>query len=284
MSEKKLSRKQIKKIHTLLRAAIQFYFFIMLPSAYNAAFAGVKYLFTQLGAGEMIAVTSFVSVLLVLSVYTIFFGRFFCGFACAFGALGDAVHALYVWACRKWKKKPVDSRIFHLKAVGYLRYLILIVILAACFGGIYAKAAGWSPWDVFLLLRAGNFALGGYAAGCVLLVFSMIGMAVCERFFCRFFCPMGAIFSLLPVLPAFSLHRQQGNCVNGCSGCQNACALDLELPDLTTDGTNDCIMCQKCMDACPKSNICNGLALRNEVWFTLLRAVILAALLHVVGV
>lgn len=102
--------KQVKKIHIWLRTGIQLFFFLLFPSAYTAAFAGIKYIFTQIGAGEMVSVSSFVTVLIVLCGYTIIFGRFFCGFACAFGTLGDAVHAGYVWCCKKLKKKTGCSQ------------------------------------------------------------------------------------------------------------------------------------------------------------------------------
>ena len=80
--------KDLKKIHIWLRVIIQLIFFILIPSAYTAAFNGVKYIFSQIGAGEQIELTSFVSVLIMLCVFTMIFGRFFCGFACAFGSLG----------------------------------------------------------------------------------------------------------------------------------------------------------------------------------------------------
>lgn len=83
-----LTAKDRKKLHTWLRALIQLLYFLFIPSIYTAAFAGVKYIFTQIGAGEKIAMTSFVTVLLVICLYTMVFGRFFCGFACAFGAFG----------------------------------------------------------------------------------------------------------------------------------------------------------------------------------------------------
>ena len=73
--------KQVKKIHIWLRTGIQLFFFLLFPSAYTAAFAGIKYIFTQIGAGEMVSVSSFVTVLIALCGYTIIFGRFFCGFA-----------------------------------------------------------------------------------------------------------------------------------------------------------------------------------------------------------
>ena len=60
-----LKAKEIKKLHTWLRALIQILYFLFLPSVYTAAFAGVKYIFTQIGAGEAIGLTSFVTVLIV---------------------------------------------------------------------------------------------------------------------------------------------------------------------------------------------------------------------------
>ena len=53
-----LTKKQRRQMHSWLRAAIQLLYFLFLPSAYTAAFAGVKYIFTQLGAGEKIGLTS----------------------------------------------------------------------------------------------------------------------------------------------------------------------------------------------------------------------------------
>ena len=105
-----LTKKQRKQMHGWLRAIIQLLYFLFLPSAYTAAFAGVKYIFTQLGAGEKIGLTSFVSVLIVLCLYTIVFGRFFCGFACAFGSFGDAVHFVYEIRCAGCDCTPLLQR------------------------------------------------------------------------------------------------------------------------------------------------------------------------------
>lgn len=95
-----MSKKDLNKIHTYLRAVIQLLYFIFIPSVYTAAFAGVKYVFTQIGTGDKIGLTSFTTILIVVCLYTIVFGRFFCGFACAFGTLGDAFHALYIKGCK----------------------------------------------------------------------------------------------------------------------------------------------------------------------------------------
>ena len=162
-----LKAKEIKKLHTWLRALIQILYFLFLPSVYTAAFAGVKYIFTQIGAGEAIGLTSFVTVLIVLCAYTILFGRFFCGFACAFGSLGDGIHAFYIWCFKKRKKKPVLLSEKITEKLSYLKYLVLTVIAVLCFAGVYGKAKGTSPWDVFSMLHAGNLHLQGYLPGVI---------------------------------------------------------------------------------------------------------------------
>ena len=76
-----LPAKKRKQIVSCLRAGIQLLYFLFLPSVFTAAFNGVKYIFTQLGQGEKIEMTAFVSALLLVCAFTIVFGRFFCGFA-----------------------------------------------------------------------------------------------------------------------------------------------------------------------------------------------------------
>ena len=137
------------------------------------------------------------------------------------------------------------------------------------------------------MINAGNFKLGGYLVGLVLLVLILVGMCFEERFFCRNFCPMGAVFSLLPVLPFFALRGERENCIKGCKACTKKCPSNIGLPEdgsLKVEG--DCFQCQKCIDTCPKGNIHTGVkGLRgNEFWFTILRAVILLILLLWLGV
>ena len=276
----------MKKIHVWVRAVIQLLYFLFIPSAYTAAFNGVKYIFTQMGAKTHLEVTSFVAALIVLCVYTIVFGRFFCGFACAFGSLGDAVRALYVFICKKLKKKPITMKAAVVKKLQVVKYFVLAIIAVTCFTGVYSKAKGFSPWDVFSMLHARNFKLGGYTLGVVFLVLIVIGMCFQERFFCRVLCPMGAVFSILPVLPFSTLRSDRSECIKGCRACTMKCPSDIELaPDTAPELSGDCFQCQKCIDTCPKGNIHTGIrALKgNEIWYTVLRAVILLILFKFVG-
>ena len=95
-----------KKIHTYLRALIQLLFFLFLPSAFTTAFSGIKTILTQIGSGSPVAMSAFLTVLLALCAYTIVFGRFFCGYVCAFGGLGDFVY---------WLSGLVQKKLLHRK-------------------------------------------------------------------------------------------------------------------------------------------------------------------------
>ena len=80
-----------EKIRTLkiFRVIVQIIFFILMPSLFSQAFAGVKEAVALIGKGENIILSDFVIKLLILCTATIVFGRIFCGFVCSFGAVGD---------------------------------------------------------------------------------------------------------------------------------------------------------------------------------------------------
>ena len=96
----------------LMRAGIQLAFFIAAPSLFSTAFAGIKSIFLAIAAGQPVEWNSFLTVTAVLLIFTCFFGRHFCGYACAFGSFGDAVYEGFSWIrmkCFHKKKKPVLS-------------------------------------------------------------------------------------------------------------------------------------------------------------------------------
>lgn len=75
---------------------------------FSTAFAGVKSVFQAIAAHQAISWNSFLDVIAVLLVVTCLFGRHFCGYACAFGSLGDALYELTVF---------IRQKVFHKKAV-----------------------------------------------------------------------------------------------------------------------------------------------------------------------
>ncbi len=248
-------KKRQRKIR-LIRAGIQLLFFILAPALFSTAFAGVKSIFQALAAHERITWNSFLDVTGILLLVTCLFGRHFCGYACAFGSLGDALYELTVW---------IRQKVFHQKGRhGYpgktvrilqkVKYIWLAVLLLFILMGWYKELQGMSPWDVFSMLTAGRLPGETYKIGTILLLLIMVGMCTQERFFCQFLCPMGAVFAIMPVVPSALLNRNRANCPAKCGACKKRCPAHLDI-DGDTALSGECICCHACQGICPKKNI-----------------------------
>lgn len=276
-------RKKISRRNACLRAIVQLAFFVMMPGAFMAGFSGVKNIFGLMSGGSVLEMNSFVKALIGLCVFTVIFGRFFCGYACAFGTLGDFV---YMGA------DLIRKKVLHLKKKGKphdrlnraaqkIKFLILALIVIGCAVGFYERlnAYNWNPWTVFSFIVAGRLELNGYVLGGIILAFILLGMAWRERFFCQYLCPMGAVFALLPQLPFAALQRDEENCIKNCRACQMKCPVSIKLePDGFLNG--ECISCEKCADICPKGNISrwDRKLLKNEAAAVLVKGALLFSL------
>lgn len=270
-------RQQPLRRRALLQAGIQLFFFLAMPGAFVAGFNGVKQLFLRMGRGEILQLDSFALSALGLCGFTILFGRFFCGYICAFGSLGDFVYGLSGLVQKKLlhRKKqfafPEKAAICGQK----LKYLFLAFILALCAAGQYEKLSGTDPWEVFSRLTALRLPPEGFGVGILLFLLILVGMALHPRFFCQFLCPMGAVFSLLPVLPFAQLHRNGENCIAGCNACANRCPVHLKLADDSLR-SGECIACEACVGTCPRENISRwDIALCKNFWLPLLAKALL---------
>ena len=275
--------KQRRKRNALLRAGIQAVFFVTMPGAFMAAFSGVKSIFLAISTGSVLEMGSFVKALLGLGIFTILFGRFFCGFACAFGTMGDLVYWLSGIVQKKLfrRKKQIGIPAKFCPAMQMIKYGLLAVIVSACGLGVYNRfnQYNWNPWSVFSFVTSLNFTLNGYVIGGILLAAIVAGMALKERFFCQFLCPMGAVFALLPQLPFSALQRDEANCIRGCQACKNNCPVDLKLEKDGFRG-GECIACEKCAGICPKGNLTrwDRKLLKHEAVPVILKAALLLGL------
>ena len=255
-------KKRQQKVR-LIRAAIQLIFFIAAPSLFSTAFAGIKSVFLAIGGQQTVTWNSFLNITALLLILTILFGRHFCGYACAFGSLGDAMYELTLF---------IRQKIFHKKGRhGYpekivrvlqkVKYILLAFLLLSILTGWYANLQGMSPWDVFSMLTARRLPNASYKIGIVLLLLIMAGMCTQERFFCQFLCPMGAIFAMMPILPGALFNRNREKCPAKCGACKKRCPAHLDI-DGDTLLSGECICCHACQGICPRKNI--GIGIQKE--------------------
>jgi ferredoxin len=69
------------------------------------------------------------------------------------------------------------------------------------------------------------------------------------RFWCRYVCPSGAIFSVSNVFIRATERKVEDTCIN-CNKCVEICPFDAIKADFTTR-TADCTLCQTCGGVCP---------------------------------
>ena len=248
--------------HRWLRYYIQLVFFVGAPALFSGAFNGVKYLFTQIGLGDAIEPTSFLVQLVAVLVFTILFGRFFCGYACAFGAIGDWLYNAFEFLRKKANIPRPEFPERLVKVLSLLKYVVLAAICAACFAGVWASFSSYSPWVAFAAILAGSIdGIGSIALGILAII--VVLMIVRERFFCQFLCPLGAVFSLMPVLGFSEFVRTRDHCAKSCGRCQEACPVDI-WPDADTIRHGECISCGRCADVCPMNNV-NMVAIERKL-------------------
>lgn len=185
------------RITQIEKLTVQIVFLFLFPEIFSTAFSGAKYIATRLGEGKYIEINSFVITLILMCILTIIFGRFFCTNLCAYGSSQDILNLISRPVFIK-KRPRIPSSV--VKVLNNLKYIVLIVVLVLCFTGGWQKTAGMSPWDVFSMITAGNFRIRGYRTGLIILIFIAAACFMEPRFFCRFLCPMGAVYSLLPTI------------------------------------------------------------------------------------
>lgn len=122
--------------------------------------------------------------LLLISIVAsiIFAGRFYCGWLCPFGALSEMIGRL---PSRKWFiPRGLDD------AWRRFKYLLLGLIVAAV---LITRRTEYGAVEVYLTL----FSLHGGALAWSLVALMLLANLFVPRFWCRYFCPVGAFTALL---------------------------------------------------------------------------------------
>ena len=200
-------------------------------------------------------------VLGIIGLFGLIFARTICGFLCPVG-LGQEL--LNMIPSLKIKKSRVT------RALSYLKYVVLVVLVIAVpllYGmqGIavpgfckYICPAGTLGGGIGLLMNPNNWSgsrdilnmLGSiftwkFALMCAILVLCV----VMYRPFCRFLCPLGAIYGFFNKIAFLGVKVDQIKC-NDCGLCVSNCQMDVKRV-----GDHECIHCGKCIKTCPMKAI-----------------------------
>ena len=182
-------------------------------------------------------------------------GRFACGWLCPFGLIQDLLH-----------KIPFPRKIGTFKGDRLLRklkYVILIVfviLLPLCLVDIMGQGA---PYFCKLICPAGTLeggiplvllnnsmrsALGWlYVWKNVLLMITIILSIIIYRPFCKYICPLGAVYSVFNPISVFRYQVDKEKCVS-CGACSKACKMQID--PVNEANHPECIHCGQCKKVC----------------------------------
>lgn len=171
----------------------------------------------------------------------------FCGWSCPIGFLSELGGKLGGWL---WKRRPKVNPTAN-RYAKLLRYVVLIVALFFTYKTGELVLRGYDP---FYLIFSG---IGHGSAGfisVVVLVLLGIGALLIPMFFCRYLCPLTAVFDPFGRLGVIKLVRNESTCTS-CGKCTTACPHDISVHQLPVVRHRDCTNCLECMVNCPEKNV-----------------------------
>ncbi len=196
-------------------------------------------------------------VLGILGIFGLMLARTICGFLCPVG-LGQEL--LYKIRTPKLKKNRVTRVLSYFKYVLLVGLVIIIPLMYAMrnmpLPGFckYICPAGTLGGAIGLLINPNNsdmFAMlgGQFAWKFSLLVVFIVASIFIFRFFCRFFCPLGAIYGFFNRIALIGVKVEKDNCTD-CGKCVAVCKMDIKRV-----GDHECINCGECIPVCPTKAI-----------------------------
>lgn len=192
------------------------------------------------------------------------FGRLVCGWLCPFGLVQDLLYKIPF----RWKRKnlPGHKSLIKLKYVILVLFVILLPLTVTNFLG------QGSPWFCQYICPSGTLTAGiplvianeslRSAVGLLftwkvaVLLFVLLGSVVIYRPFCKYLCPLGAVYGMFNGISLYRMEVEREKCVH-CKKCKEACKMDISVWE--NPNSRECIRCRECIAACPTGAICSRL-------------------------
>lgn len=196
-------------------------------------------------------------VLGILLLFGLTLGRTICGFLCPVGLMQELLYKIPTPKVKKGRLTRVLS---------WLKYVILaiFVVIIPLWYALqkypvpafckYICPAGTAEGAVGLLshpVNADKFSMLGvlFTRKFVILVLIVVACVFIYRAFCRFLCPLGAIYGLFAKLALIGVQVEKPSCTD-CGRCVSHCRMDIRHV-----GDHECIHCGECIDVCPTKAI-----------------------------
>jgi polyferredoxin/ferredoxin len=195
-------------------------------------------------------------------ILTIIFGRFFCSWVCPFGSL----HHFVGFLGNRKKKAAEKIQLNKYRKAQCIKYFVLIVFLfMAAFPSVAATLQSGLLDPIPLITRSFNlvllpivdgsinlvsvssrFYVGAWLLFAIFLTAVLLNLVI-PRFYCRFICPLGALFGILGRFAIWRIGKNQSECIN-CKLCEKSCEGGCE--PAGNIRISECVLCFNCRQDC----------------------------------
>ncbi len=204
-----------------------------------------------LGAMQTFLTTRHIDLMLLLSasvflVIAFVLGRIFCGWICVqhlFSEMGDKIRK--VLGKNEYPKPDSPSR--YKRGRKILLYFLAGSLLTAYLTGVPVLCYICPIGAACRLIINGTYLhqIGGEII--ILGIILLVEITIARRGWCKYVCPIGAVYGVCSNSNSLKVVREPNNCV-GCGHCVEACPMG-EAPQYDQIGKN-CTNCAICVDSC----------------------------------
>ncbi|MDD3242358.1 MAG: 4Fe-4S binding protein, partial [Eubacteriales bacterium] len=211
-------------------------------------------------------------VLGTLLVFGVVLGRFVCGFLCPFGFVQDLLHKIPL------PKRSVPRRVDRL--LRWVKYAVLAAVIAlpllltnefgiaspyfckwVCPAGTLEGGIPLVALDAGLRQSVGGLFFWKLSV----LVICVVASIALYRPFCKYICPLGAVYALFNRFSFYQMKLDRDKCIS-CGACERQCPMQVDVTRQINSA--ECIRCGKCKDVCPTQAITSGFRMQPNATST----------------
>lgn len=171
----------------------------------------------------------------VLPLFTLFFGKYYCSHVCSCGALAETVGSSFR------HRGPKGQTSQWVERFGYVVIPLATVVTVLHLYGYE------TPFGYYNSL-VGTFFAGALAIG----VYPFLG----QRIWCRYWCPLAFWMNFWGRWSRFKISAEPGKCID-CNICNQYCQMGIDIKSRALQGKpvtlkdSPCVGCSECIARCP---------------------------------
>ena len=182
------------------------------------------------------------------AVISLLFKKSFCSWFCPVGTLSE-----WLW---KLGKKLIGKNFkihpwidYPLRGSKYF-LLLFFVYITASMGPDEIFGFMQSPYYKLADVKMLHFFTRMSLTTAMVLGVLVVGSLLVRNFWCRYFCPYGALMGIFAIFSPSKIHRNPQTCIH-CGRCDRACPSNLPVSQKNRIDSPECTGCMDCITVCP---------------------------------